>query len=311
MNKKIFDVIIIGGGPAAVSAAIYAARAKLDVAMVYKDIGGQMALSGDIDNYPGIPGTNGPELTAKFQEHLERYPEIERFDGVSVTRCEKQGDAFLVTTSEHDLYSRSVIVATGAGPRKLGVPGEEKYYLKGVSYCAVCDGPLFNNKTIAVIGGGNSALDAAQFLAKIGKKIILINKNPAFKGDPTLFDHVKKLANVEIHYDALTLEILGDGGGFASGVRAKTAEGVKTFEASGIFIEIGRVPANDFLVGVERHPWGEVKTNKNTETNIPGLFAAGDNTDCATKQIVVAAGEGCVAAIKAFEFVTKTKAEGY
>ncbi len=318
----MFDLIIIGGSAAATSAGIYAVRRGLKFKIITKDFGGEVATSGEIGNWPGVNQTDGITLANQFKEHLLFYKaDIE--EGIEVEKIIKQADGtFCITAKKDGLTSsdyraKSVIVTTGVHPRELNVPGEKEFRSKGVSYCTVCDGPLFSGKITAVIGGGNSALEAGLMLADITTKVYVINKNPQFKGDQILLDNLKTKKNVEIIYGAQTTEIVGQE--FVTGVKytkptptpggvgapTETSEELKT---DGIFIHIGMVP-NSGIVGpeVEKNQFGEIVVNKNCETNIPGLYAAGDVTDVPHKQIVIAAGQGTCALLSAVNYLNKLK----
>ena len=300
------DIIVVGGGPAAVTAAIYSARRGLDVLIVAKDVGGQAGLSGDIQNWTGFKSISGAEAAEKLFEHLNDYPQIAQEIGEKIISVEKTGKKFTVQTEDGKKFeSNAVIVATGSAPKKINVPGEKEFDNRGVTYCATCDGPLFAKKDVAVIGGANSALDAALMLSKICNKVFLINKNAFFKGEKTLFEQVSARKNVEFAYNAKTIRIVG--GKMAAGVEVEVNGVKKTISVPGIFVNIGRIPATDFVKGVELDEYKHIKTDRLAQTNIPGLFAAGDCTNTPDAQIVVAAGEGCVASLSAFKYLNSLK----
>ena len=325
-----YDLIIIGGSAAATAAGIYAARRNLDFKIISKDFGGEVATSGEVDNYPGLPDSNGIELAEKFKSHLADYgvePEL----GVEVEKIEKLEDGTFCLTAKKDgeiamaveklsgdgertlkcdYVAKAVIVATGVHPRELAVPGEKELRNKGVSYCTVCDGPLFKDKTVAIIGGGNSALEAGIMMAGIASKVYMINKNPAFKGDQVLMDNLMKSKNVEVIYNAKTTEIWG--AGFVSGLKYKinppAGGGERELKVEGIFIHIGMLPNSGLVPAeVEKTSFGEVVVSKNCETNINGLFAAGDVTDVPFKQIVISAGQGTCALLQAVNYLNRLK----
>ena len=323
-----YDLIIIGGSAAATAAAIYAVRRNLNFKIISKDFGGEVATSGEVDNYPGVPDTDGIELADKFKKHLSDYgvePEI----GVEVEKISKQEDGTFCITAKTgkettmaaekisedgnsapkcDYIAKTVIVTTGVHPRELNVPGEKELRNKGVSYCTVCDGPLFPNKTVAIIGGGNSALEAGIMMADIASKVFVINKNPQFKGEQVLIDNLLSKKNVEVIYNASTTQISGNG--FANGLKYKDMKigEEKELKVDGIFIHIGMVP-NSGLVPeeVEKNNFGEIVVSKNCETNVLGLFAAGDVTDVLFKQIVIAAGQGTCALLQAVNYLNRLK----
>ncbi len=300
------DVIVVGGGPAAVTAAIYSARRGLGVLLVASDVGGQAGLSGDIRNWTGFKSISGAQAAQMLLDHLMDYPRIVTEIGEKIINVEKAGKKFIVETEGGKKFeARSVIVATGSAPKKINVPGEKEFDNRGVTYCATCDGPLFAKKDVAVIGGANSALDAALMLSKICNKVFLINKNAFFKGEKTLFEQVSARKNVEFAYNAKTIRIVG--GKMAAGVEVEVNGVKKTISVPGIFVNIGRIPATDFVKGVELDEYKHIKTDRLAQTNIPGLFAAGDCTNTPDAQIVVAAGEGCVASLSAFKYLNSLK----
>ena len=306
----MYDLIIIGGSAAATSAGIYAARRELNFKIVTKDFGGEVATSGEIGNWPGVNQTDGITLANQFKEHLKFYNVIPE-EGVEVEGISKQEDGTFCIKIKGggacDYVAKSVILATGVYPRELNIPGEKEFRNKGVSYCTVCDGPLFKSKTVAVIGGGNSALEAALMLADISSKVFVVNKNPVFAGDEILTDKLKTKPNVEIIYEAMTTEIFGKK--FAEGLKYKDKdEQTREILAEGIFVHIGMMP-NSAIVPpeVQKNKFGEIITDKNCATNVPGLYAAGDVTDTPFKQIVVAVGQGCIAALSAVQYLNKYK----
>lgn len=287
-----------------------------------------MATSGEIANWPGIIKTDGIAIAQQFKEHLASY-NVEPEEGVEVEIVTKQADGtFCITAkkdgqpkmamekvsdengkiaSKCDYIAKTVIITTGVHPRELNVPGEKEFRNKGVSYCTVCDGPLFSGKAVAVIGGGNSALEAGLMMADVASKVYVINKNPGFKGDQVLIDNLKLKPNVEIIYRAVTSEIVGQE--FVTGLKYKDVTGTtQELKTDGIFVHIGMVP-NSGIVGpeVNKSPFGEIIVNKNCETNIPGLYAAGDVTDVSFKQIVIAAGQGTIATLSAVNYLNKLK----
>lgn len=294
------DLIIIGAGPAGITAAVYAARKKLDFSVVTKDIGGQAAWSGDIENYTGYQFVTGPELVQKFKEHLESF-DFELKEQVEAVRVEKEGDGFRVLTSKESYSAKTVIIATGKRPRMLNVPGEAKFKNRGVTYCATCDGPLFANKNVAVIGGGNSALDAGLQMIRIASKTYLINIKDKLTGDPILQKKVFASPKVEVLNKTKTLEIFGDT--FVKGIKVEIEGKIREIPVEGVFVEIGLIPNSDQIDFVEKNELGEIVVNCMDETSHPGVFAAGDVTSVPEKQIIVAAGEGAKAALSAFKYL--------
>lgn len=313
-----YDLIIIGGSAAATTAGIYAARRGLKFKIISKDFGGEVATSGEIGNWPGVPETNGIELAGKFKEHLKFY-KVDMEEGVDVESVKKQenpvkspegdngaGGAFVIKTKDgKEYYANAVIITTGVHPRPLNVPGEKEFRNKGVSYCTTCDGPLFGGKMVATIGGGNSALESGLMLADIAAKVYVLNKNPQFKGDNVLIENLKKKQNVEIIYNAGTTEIFGDK--FVTGLKYEDKDGKEQeLKVDGTFIHIGMVPNSGIVPAeVEKNKFGEIVVNQNTETNVPGLYAAGDVTNVPFKQIVIAAGQGCIATLSVVQYLNK------
>lgn len=303
----MYDLIIIGAGPAGITAAVYAARKKLNTLVITKNIGGQAALSGEVGNYTGYQFISGPELSKKFEEHLKSF-NIDLQEGVETLSIEKT-DNFKIKTEKKEFESKTVIIATGRTPRMLNIPGEREFKNKGITYCATCDAPLFAGKDVAVIGGGNSALDAAIQLIKIAKKVYLININNSFQGDEIRLEKVRNSDKVEILNNTKTKEIIGNS--FVKKIKVVKDSEEKILDVEGVFIEIGSTPslmpvkASDGEL--ELNQYKEIVVNKHCETNIPGLFAAGDVTNIPEKQIIVAAGHGCIASLSAFEYLSKLR----
>jgi NADH-dependent peroxiredoxin subunit F len=302
----MYDLIIIGSGPAGMTAAIYAARRKIKFLILSMDIGGQMSWSSDVDNYPGIPDLAGVELVNKFNEHMKEYQiQVKREEVLNIS---KKGKICVVKTRKKTYKSKAVIIASGKSPRKLNVPGEEKYLGRGVSYCAVCDAPLQKDKTVAVIGSGNSGLDASLFISKYAKKIYILDILPKMVGEPYLRDKVLKNKKISFIGTANIKEILGNS--FVHSLKYEENGKSKKLEVDTIFIEVGLVNKADFT-NVRKNRWGEIMiyrstiSNEENYTNVPGIFAAGDCTDIPAKQIIVAAGEGCKAALASFDYINK------
>jgi thioredoxin reductase (NADPH) len=303
----VYDSIVIGASAGGISSAIYLKRQNINFLIIAKDIGGEMALSGIVENYPGIPETTGVELTKKFYEHLQKYniePILE-----NVILLEKENENFRVKTEKNDYLAKTIIIATGSNPKKLNIKGEEEFYHKGVSYCYVCDLPLFSKKNVAIIGGGNSSLEAGLMASKICNKVYIINKNPKFKGEKILLDELVKKENVEIIYNALTQEIYGDN--FVKGIKYldQINNQVNDLKVEGVFIHIGLKPNTNFIPdswGI-KNEYGEIVVNQLCQTNICGIFAAGDVTNLEHKQIGIAVGQGITAALEVASFLNKIK----
>lgn len=304
---SMYDLIIIGGSAAGASGAIYAMRRGLKVLIIAKDLGGEVATSGEVDNWIGIPHTTGVELSESFRHHLEQYkPEIkEGYLAQSITK-NGEGDFTVTLDDATTVQGKSVIVATGLHSRELGVPGEKEYRLKGVSYCTVCDGPVFKEKITAVIGGGNSALEAALMLADLCPKVYVINKNAAFKGEQVLMNNLKAKTNVEVIYEAKTIEITGDGT-FANGLKYTDASGAEhAIEAVGMFVHIGQIPNSTMMpADAQKDQFGQIIIDGACATSVPGIFAAGDVTNTPHKQIIIAAGMGSTAALSAVQYINR------
>ena len=303
----MYDVIIIGGGPAGITAGIYAARQKLKTLLLTKEFGGQIGKKAvEIENYPGFSKISGPDLIKKFREHLGAQ-EIEIKMGV-VRKVEKDGNNFLVFTSEKEKFlAKTVIVATGADPRPLEVPGEKEFIGRGVSYCVTCDGPIFKNKTIAVIGGGNAGFEAAIFMTHYATKIYILEYGFQVGADQVNQEIARKSKKIKVIINAEVKEIKGK-----NFVEALIYDDLKTkkekiLEVQGVFVEIGSQPATSFIKGlVDFNERDEIKVEFETfQTKTPGLFAVGDCNMGKYKQIVTAAGEGCKAALAAYEYVKK------
>ena len=297
--------MIIGGGPAGMTAAVYAARKKINTLLISQDLGGQPNATAGIENYMGYQFIEGPELMQKFEEQVKQFPvDVEIGQGISDLSQISQG--FEVRTSGDETYqAKAAIVATGKRPRPLNVPGEEKLRGKGVTYCAICDGPLFAGMKVAVIGGGNSALEAASDMVKIADHTYLVSLTP-LTGDPILIDKLTKANNLAIFLEHEVLEIKG--GNFVEGVRIRDLKSgqEKELEVGGIFIEIGLIPNSEFVKQVVTlNRLREIEVNCANETGVPGLFAAGDVTDVPEKQIVVAAGEGAKATLQAHRYLQR------
>jgi len=301
----MYEMVIIGGGPAGMTAAVYAARKKIDTLLLSKDLGGQVLTTLGVENYMGYQFIEGPELMQKFEEQVKKFPiDVKMGDGaISVSRLD---GGFEIRTEKGEVYQgKTAIIATGKRPRPLNVPGEEQFKGRGVTYCAICDGPLFAGMTVAVIGGGNSALEAADDMIKIGEHVYLVSLTP-LTGDQVLIDKVKEASNASVFTEHETHEILGDK--FVSGIKIKDLKSgeVKDLEVGGVFVEIGLLPNSELARGlVNLNKLGEIEVNCACETGVTGLYAAGDVTNTPEKQIVVAAGEGAKATLQAHRYMQR------
>jgi alkyl hydroperoxide reductase subunit F len=307
--KEAFDVLIVGGGPAGAAAAVYAARKGIRVGVAAERFGGQVNDTMAIENYISVLETDGPKFAAALEAQVRHYG----VDIMNLQRAAKliPADAGGLVQVEMDngatLQAKTVILSTGARWRNVNVPGEAEYKNKGVAYCPHCDGPLFKGKRTAVIGGGNSGVEAAIDLAGIVEHVTLVEFADQLKADAVLVDKLKSLPNVSIHVNAQTTEITGDGSK-VNGLRYKDrATGTEHHEAlEGVFVQIGLVPNTEFLQGtVELSKFGEIVVDAKGHTNVPGVFAAGDCTTVPYKQIVIAAGDGAKAALSAFDHLIR------
>lgn len=307
--KKIYDLIIIGAGPAGMTSGVYAARKKLKTLIISKDIGGQAAWSSDIENYLGFSMITGADLVGKFEHHLEEFKDDVELRVVisGVKKLSKKGKNFQVELGDGQKeHARAIIIAGGKVPRELGVEGEKEFLNKGVTYCSWCDGPLFKNKDVAIVGGGNSALDSALNVSKIVNQIYMINITPELTGDPVMIDKVTDMPKIRILNNT---EVVGiEGHKTVETIRIKSRDGglQKDLPVSGVFIEVGFLPATDYLKDLIRlNKLGEIVIDKENMTSVAGIFAAGDITDILEKQIITAAGEGAKAAIQASKYLAQ------
>jgi alkyl hydroperoxide reductase subunit F len=300
----MLDLVIIGAGPAGITAAVYAARKKMKLLVITKDIGGQTAWSGDIENYTGYQFVTGPDLVSKFEDHMKGYG-ITLKENEEAEVIKKKENAIYIKTNKSEYEAKTLIIASGKRSRELGVPGEKEFKNKGITYCATCDGPLFSGKEVAVIGGGNSALDAALQLINIAKKVYLVNISNDLTGDPIMQEKVKKSDMVTILNNAHVTEVFGDK--LVTGIKIKKEEEEEKIPLQGVFVEIGLIPNSEFVKDLEKNDRGEIKVNNRNETNVPGIFAAGDVTDVPEKQIIIAAGEGAKATLGAFRYLARLR----
>jgi alkyl hydroperoxide reductase subunit F len=308
--KAPFDVLIVGGGPAGAAAAVYAARKGIRTGIVAERFGGQTLDTLGIENFISVQHTEGPKFAAALEAHVRDYA-VDIMNGQRVASIEPAaapgGPITVKLANGAALTSRSLVLATGARWKNVNVPGEAEYRTKGVAYCPHCDGPLFKGKKVAVIGGGNSGVEAAIDLAGVVGHVTVLEFMDQLKADAVLLNKLKSLPNVAIHANAQTLEITGDGhnvNGLRYQDRASGSE--HSIELAGVFVQIGLVPNTDFLKGtVELSRYGEIIVDAKCQTSVPGVFAAGDVTTVPYKQIVIAAGEGAKAALSAFEHLIR------
>lgn len=302
---KIYDTIIIGAGIAGCTAAIYAARERMNFLLLTDNFGGQFLESGEVLNYPGIKRTTGADFAQLMADQLE-FNGVKPTTGIRVKKILRKKDYFLLQTNKIDYFTKTIIIATGAKARELNVPGERKYQHKGLTYCAICDGPLFKDKTVAVIGGGDSALDAANFLLNIAKKIYLVNLTSQFKAHEYLQESIRNNPQVEIISNAKTKAILGDK--FVTGLKYEQEGKIQNLAVDGIFVEIGRVPNTEFVqnfLQLDEH--NHIIADCQTNTSVPGIFAVGDCSSVHEYQYVIAAGMGCTALLKVVRYLARRK----
>lgn len=301
---KMYDVIIIGAGAAGLTAAIYARRRLLKTLVISLNIGGQALLTEQIENYPGYLDKSGPKLMRIFEEQARGFG-TEILIGY-VTKVEKVDDHFKVISNVGEFETKTVIIASGKVPRRLNVPGEDKFLGRGVSTCVTCDAPFARNKVVAVVGGGNSALEGVEVVSKFASKVYLIHRRDQFRADEITVEKVKKIPNVEFILNTIITEMKGDKK--LEGVviqNVKTGE-TKELKVDMVFLEIGHETKIDFVKHlVKTDEYNQIITNKAAETSCPGIFAAGDVTDSPYKQLVIAAAEGAIAALSAYNYIAK------
>lgn len=299
----MFDLIIIGAGPSGITASVYAARKNMNFLVITKDIGGQAAWSGDIENYTGYRFITGPELAAKFGEHMRKFL-FELKENEEALDIKRREDGIIaVRTNKNTYETKSLIIASGKKPKELNVPGEQEFKNKGVAYCTICDGPLFAGKDVAVVGGGNSALDAALQMMKIARHVYVVNMASQLTGDPVMREKAYNSKNVTVLNNASVISVIGKK--MVTGINIAHEGKEEAISAEGVFIEIGLIPNAEFAKGIEKNEAGEIKVNYRNETNIPGIFAGGDVTSVPEKQIIIAAGEGAKAALSAFRYLER------
>ncbi len=294
----MYDTIIIGAGIAGLTSALYASRKNMKFEVLATIFGGQFMESGEVLNYPGIVKTTGVDFAGKMQEQMKANNIKVKKE--TVKKIDKKGKTFKITTDKGTYETKTIIVASGARPRKLGVPGEDKLSNKGVTYCAICDGPLFSGMDVAIVGGGDSALEAVDFMKNVAKKIYLVVKGK-LTAHEYLQDNLKNIKNVEI-IEGETKEVLGDK--FVSGLKVDDKE----LKVSGVIVEIGRIPNTDAFKGfLETDEHNHINIDCTTKTSAKGIFAAGDCASGHEYQYVIAAGQGCMALLKASRYLARFK----
>ena len=309
-NRKYYDMIIIGGGPAGISAGIYALRASMRTVLIEKgSAGGQMTLTDAVENYPGFKNINGFELSEKFLDHAKSYNLEVLSQEVTALEPGLDWHTVQLDSSEH-LKSHAVILACGGQPRKLNIPGEDEYYGKGVSYCAVCDGFFFRNKTVVVVGGGDTAAEEALYLSKITAKVYLVHRRDALRASMILQERLQADKKIEIIWDSVVTAIKSQEDQVSAVDLQNTRTGeTRELATDGVFIFIGFDPNNQLVpAGTKINSDGYVCTDEKCETNLPGLFAVGDLREKYGRQIVLAAADGCTAALAAAYYVEVKRA---
>ncbi len=306
------DLIILGSGPAGLTAALYTARAKLSPLVITgNEIGGQLSLTTEVDNYPGFPeGATGPELIDLMTRQAERFGT--EFDFDEATEVDLSQHPFWIKTHGGEHRAKALIVATGASPRRLGVPGEEKFTGRGVSYCAACDGFFYQGKEVVVVGGGDSALEEGLFLTKFASRVRVVHRRDQLRAGPLLQERAGEDDKIEFIWNSVVTEIVGE-----EGVEAVQLENVQTGERSilptgGVFIYIGQIPNSDLFKGqLEMDERGYILTDRRKHTNVVGVFAAGEVEDSIFQQVVTCAGAGCKAAMEAEKFLAELEDRTY
>ncbi|MBI5888337.1 MAG: thioredoxin-disulfide reductase [Deltaproteobacteria bacterium] len=301
----MLDLLIIGGGPAGLTAGIYAQRFRLKTLLVEKEmVGGQIAVSDVIENYPGFPSISGAGLMEKFEEHARKFGlEIRLAEIISITA---EGGVKVVKTSDGELRAKAVIVATGAKPSRLGAQGEKKFTGKGVSYCATCDGPFFRGLTVMVVGGGDTAVKEAHYLSKLAAKVYIVHRRDKFRAEKLLIEKIEAAPNIELLKNHVLKDIKGDMVVKSVLVHDLKTSAIKEVPVDGVFIFVGINPTTDF-VDVDKDEKGFIRTNQKMETSVPGIFAAGDCRTTPLLQVATAVGDAAIAAFTAEAYIDSLK----
>jgi len=302
----MYDIIIIGGGPAAISAGVYAGRKRLQTLVIADSFGGQSVVSTDIQNWIGTPSISGFELAQSLEKHLRAQKEIEINEGELVERIEKKDEGlFIVSTKSKKFETKTVLIASGSGRKKLNVPGEKEFEGRGVFFCSICDAPLFGDKTVAVVGGGNSALESVIDLLPYAKKIVLLHRGSELKGDPVTQEKIKNLEKVEVIYNAETKEIKGEEIVNEIIFVDRITKEEKTIAVDGVFVEIGATPNSSLASGLlNMDQYGAIIVNARTQaTSCKGIWAAGDVTDIPYRQNCISVGDAAKAVLNIYELL--------
>lgn len=307
---EMYDLVVVGGGPGGLSAAIYASRAGMKLAVIERaGLGGQIATTDIIENYLGFPSLSGPDLVAHFETHAKNLDVPVKY--ALVQSIQKDGGVFTIDMGNEKVQSKAVIISSGAEPARLGIPGERQFTGRGVSTCGTCDGPFYRGRDIAIIGGGDTAAKEAIYLSKLVNKIYLVHRRDTLRAEKVLRERVAVRPNMEYLWEHRALEVRGD----QSGVTQLEVESVKTgarrtIDVMGVFIFVGIRPNTGF-VECDKDAAGFIKVDENMESSVPGLFAVGDCRVTPLRQVIVAAGDGAVAAVKAEEYVSALEGRLY
>ena len=305
--KQVYDMVIIGGGPGGYTAALYAARAGLKAVVLEKlSAGGQMALTHKIDNYPGFPeGIDGFTLAEQMQQQAERFGAVTEY--AEVHKVDLKADPKIIETSDGVFYGKTLVIATGAGPRELGLPGEKELVGRGVAYCAACDGMFYRNKTVVIVGGGNSAAAEALLLSRVAKKVILVHRRDTLRATKIYHEPLMQTENIEFRWNSQVTELLHEDR--LTGIRLKDLVSGESSELAcdGLFISVGRTPGTKLFRGqLELDPAGYVAAGESTQTGIPGVYVVGDVRTKQLRQVVTAVADGAMAAHMAEEYLAGT-----
>lgn len=301
--NPVYDIVIVGGGASGLSAAIYATRRELKTLVISQDVGGQAATTPDIENYPGVGLINGLALMNSFKDQAEKFGAEFKFETVKQVTKTENGN-FIVHTNTFSVETQTVILAFGLSHKHLDIPGEEDFQGNGVTYCATCDGSLYKGKNVVVVGGGSSATETVIYLSDIAKHVTLINRSDAFRAEPILLDKIKAKSNVDVILDATPKEIRGETCVTAFIVTDNKTQKDLSVACDGVFVEIGFTVKADWTQGlVATDERKQIKITPKCETNVPGIFASGDVTTIAFKQVVISAGEGAKASLQAYQYL--------
>lgn len=306
LNESIlYDHLVLGGGPAGYNAALYAYRKGLKTAILTQRLGGQLLNTSTVDNYLGVMDVSGEGLSEAFIAHLKHY-DIPIFEEITITKIEKKNHVFIITTSlNKQIKAKTILLATGSQPRRLDIPGEAQFSDKGVAYCAICDAPLFKNKTVIIAGGGNSAVEASLDVAKWASQVIVVHRSE-FRADKVLVDQMMAHPLITVHKQTQILEVLGDTRLRSIRVLDKTSQMERIIETDGLFVEIGNIPNSSLVQDlVSLSSTQHVIVDHHQHTSFPGLFAAGDVCESPYKQIVIAVAQGATAALAASEYINQ------